>query len=185
MQKLNLGCGTRVYKDYVNLDYHKHSGVDVVHDLNEFPWPFKENTFDEVLAVDIVEHLPDVTRSMKELYRICKNGAIIRIQVPHFSSATAHHEEHYHFFRWKSFGDGVKDLDKVLVFGKMFKLRKKKIHFFNAPYTPSLLHSVLFYNYFVEKLVNIWRLPLIYENTFLRSLFPAIAMYFELEVVKQ
>lgn len=184
MKKLNLGCGSRTYKDYINVDYHKHPGVDVTHDLNRYPWPFKDNSFEEVLAVDIVEHLYDVTKAMKELHRICKDHAIIKIQVPHFSSATAHHEEHYHFFRWKSFETGEKDLDKVLVYGKLFRLRKKKIHFFNAPYTPSLQHKFLFYNYFLEKIVNVWKLPLVYENTFLRNLFPAIVMYFELEVIK-
>ena len=43
MKKLNLGCGTDIKKGYINLDVAKLDGVDVVHDINRLPLPFKEN----------------------------------------------------------------------------------------------------------------------------------------------
>jgi hypothetical protein len=44
-KKLHLGCGTNIKKDWINLDFVKLKGVEVVHDLNKFPYPFKDNTF--------------------------------------------------------------------------------------------------------------------------------------------
>jgi len=55
--KLNLGCGYTILDGWVNLDYLDGQGVDVVHDLEKFPYPFKDNTFDKVLASHIIEHV--------------------------------------------------------------------------------------------------------------------------------
>ena len=46
--KLNLGCGRDIREGYVNLDKAGLDGVDVVHDLNVFPYPFEDNEFDEI-----------------------------------------------------------------------------------------------------------------------------------------
>ena len=78
--KLNLGCGNDKKEGYVNVDLF---GGDVTHDLNVFPWPLEDNTVDEVLLHNILEHLPDTVGVMKEVYRICKDGALVHIAVPH------------------------------------------------------------------------------------------------------
>lgn len=88
MKKLNLGCGTDYKEGYINLDAVKFPEVDVVFNLNKYPWPFKANTFDEVLAFNILEHLNDSYLALEELNRICKNGAIVKFVVPHFSSSS-------------------------------------------------------------------------------------------------
>jgi len=44
-KKLHLGCGKIIKEGYVNLDIQKLPGVDVIHDLNKFPYPFKDNSF--------------------------------------------------------------------------------------------------------------------------------------------
>ena len=42
MTKINLGCG-HDYKDgWVNVDFYDDSKCDVVHDLEEFPWPWED-----------------------------------------------------------------------------------------------------------------------------------------------
>ena len=46
--KLNIGCGKKILNGYINLDVVKLPGVDIVHDLNKYPWPFKDNYFDEI-----------------------------------------------------------------------------------------------------------------------------------------
>ena len=84
--KLNLGCGKDIRPDYLNVDCMNFMGVDKVYDLNKFPWPFKDNTFDEVLAFQIIEHLNDAYKVFEEIHRICRNGASIKLIVPHFSS---------------------------------------------------------------------------------------------------
>lgn len=89
-KKLNLGCGNDIKEGYLNVDFEKHSeGIDKIHDLNEFPYPFKENEFDIILMHNILEHLDDAYKVMKEIHRILKPGGKVHIYVPHFSSDCA------------------------------------------------------------------------------------------------
>jgi len=89
MNKLNLGCGTNIKKGYINLDQFKYPGVDVIHNLNKYPYPFKDNSFDEILLLDILEHLKNPDKCIRELWRISKNKSKIKIKVPHFTSINA------------------------------------------------------------------------------------------------
>jgi hypothetical protein len=90
--KLNLGCGEDYKEWYWNVDFHDHFKVDQVLDLNKLPYPFEANTFDEILAYHILEHLNNPFDIMKELHRISKHNAIIHIKVPHFSRGFTHSE---------------------------------------------------------------------------------------------
>ncbi len=60
-------------------------GIDVAHDLETFPYPFADDTFKEILASFVLEHI-DTThtaRVLGELHRICKPQAVIKIAVPY------------------------------------------------------------------------------------------------------
>lgn len=46
--KLNLGCGKDIKDGYINLDVRYIKGVDVVCNLNSFPYPFQNDVFDEI-----------------------------------------------------------------------------------------------------------------------------------------
>lgn len=85
--KLNLGCGQNRMAGYVNTDRQPAAEPDVVMDLEEFPWPFDDDSVEEVVADHVLEHTgrdPDVFIGiMQELYRVCRGGATIRIAVPH------------------------------------------------------------------------------------------------------
>lgn len=87
--KLHLGCGSVIKKGWVNHDMVQLPGVDVVHDLRQFPWPFEDGQFEEVFMKDVLEHLPDTIRTMEELYRITRPGAKVYITVPYWNSLTA------------------------------------------------------------------------------------------------
>src|SRR5260221_267479 len=84
--KLNLGCGQNHLEGYVNIDKAPRAKPDVLHDLEEFPWPFEDSSIEEVVLNHVLEHLgadPDVFIAVFiELYRICKKGALVRIAVP-------------------------------------------------------------------------------------------------------
>lgn len=43
--------------EITRVDYSPDSNADVIFDLNQKPWPFEDNTFDEVHAYNIMEHL--------------------------------------------------------------------------------------------------------------------------------
>jgi SAM-dependent methyltransferase len=97
-QRLNLGCGRDIKKDYINLDSSEMAGVDVVHNIDTYPWPFKDNTFDEVYGRDVIEHVSDLFKAMGEIRRICKHGAVVRLIVPYWHSSGAFYPNHHYFF---------------------------------------------------------------------------------------
>lgn len=100
--KLNLGAGEDIKKGYINLDRERIPGIDVVHDIDKFPWPFKDSYFDEVYASHILEHAEDLFKVMKELHRISKPGATVKILVPYWHSAGAFSPNHRYFFNTDS-----------------------------------------------------------------------------------
>ena len=59
----------------------------MVSDLESLPWPWPDNSVDEVIFKHSLEHLGQDPRTflgmMKELYRVCRNGAEITVTVPH------------------------------------------------------------------------------------------------------
>lgn len=82
--KLNIGSGSKRYPGFLNIDSDSGSKPDYVLDLETSKFPFDDNTVDEVLAHHILEHMGDgFFNCIKELYRICKHGAIIDVKVPH------------------------------------------------------------------------------------------------------
>lgn len=91
--RVNLACGQTKEEGWVGVDIVKCPGVDVVHDLNRFPWPFKSDSVDEVFVSHYVEHIPlDTPKGdglilfMEELYRILKPGAKAKILAPYYNS---------------------------------------------------------------------------------------------------
>ncbi len=87
--KLHLGCGHIIKEGWLNHDLVPLPGVDVVHDLRVFPWPFEDGQFEEVYADNVLEHLRDTVRTMEEIYRITKPGAKVFIGVPYWNSFEA------------------------------------------------------------------------------------------------
>ena len=77
MLKLNLACGERYMGGYINLDNNKNIKADIYHDINTFPWPFKDNEFDEIFCHHILEHVEDLLKTMEEIWRISKNKSRI------------------------------------------------------------------------------------------------------------
>lgn len=85
--RLNLGCGGRKYPDWINVDKYPTCGPDQVVDLEQFPWPWPDNSVDEVRLYHVLEHLGAQTEVyleiIKELYRVCRPNAKVEIIVPH------------------------------------------------------------------------------------------------------
>lgn len=85
--KLNLGCGRNHKDGYVNVDKEPAADPDRIVDLEEFPWPFDDDSIDEILMCHVLEHLGRETGVflgiMKEIYRVCAADAVVTIVVPH------------------------------------------------------------------------------------------------------
>ena len=43
-------------------------------DLDRFPYPFRDNSFDELRAIHVIEHVSDVIRAMEEFHRVVAPG---------------------------------------------------------------------------------------------------------------
>ena len=91
--KLNLGCGFEKLKGYINIDNSEFCSPDFLMDLENVPYPFLSNTVIEIRMKSVLEHLAPNPKHffsiIQEIYRICKNGALIFIEVP------------YPFHRWQ------------------------------------------------------------------------------------
>ena len=102
--KIYFGCGRHRMNGFIGVDIAKMDTVDVVHDMNVFPYPFEDDSAEEILLIDILEHLPDTVRVIEEVWRICRNGAVVKINVPYYNSLGASQDPtHIRFFTEHTF----------------------------------------------------------------------------------
>lgn len=87
--KLDIACGQNKREGFTGVDIAPGKGVDIVHDLEVFPWPFKNNSVDEAHVSHYIEHTSDLIAFMNELHRIMKPGAQCMIIAPYYSSMRA------------------------------------------------------------------------------------------------
>jgi predicted SAM-dependent methyltransferase len=96
---LNLGCGRRPIDGAINHDLHKHADfVDVIYDLNEYPWPWGDETADIIYAKDILEHLNNFIKSLEECWRILIPSGMLYLSAPHWQSEQGHDDPTHKWF---------------------------------------------------------------------------------------
>ena len=87
--KLDIACGQNKAAGFFGIDIASREGVDMVYDLEQFPWPIPDNSVDEIVCSHYVEHTKDLIKFMNELYRIMKPGAKALILAPYYNSMRA------------------------------------------------------------------------------------------------
>ena len=168
---LNLGSGRKHIAGALNLDVVASTGPDIIHDLNHRPWPLPTDGFREVLAYDVIEHLDDVVRTFEEVHRVCRDGAVVKLTVPHFSCANAFTDPtHRHYFGRYSFSYFTGEHEFSFYTACRFRHITTRIVF-----APTILNKL------VWRLANRW--PASYERRW-AWMFPAWFLYVELEVCK-
>jgi len=94
--KLNLGSGKDWREDHFNVDFDAYWEPDAVLDFNH-PLPvgkrldtqrfgailLENNSFDEILANDSLEHIPSLMTAMSSCLSLLKVGGLFRISVPY------------------------------------------------------------------------------------------------------
>ena len=130
MKRLEIWCwNKKIHKDSVWLDCVKLPSVDIVHDLDDFPYPFEDETFDEIYAHMVLEHVNDFMKTMKELYRILKKWWIIDIQVPYYLSTGAFSDPtHKTFFTEETFNFFMNQHDLNYYTNVRFTILKKELY---------------------------------------------------------
>jgi len=111
---LDAGAGTQQYRkfckhlDYVSQDFGEYNGqgdfaglqmgefdygkLDIVSDINSIPEP--DSSFDAIMCIEVLEHLPDPVQAIKEFSRLVKPEGHLILTAP-FCSLT--HFSPYHF----------------------------------------------------------------------------------------
>lgn len=126
MQKLDVGCGQAKEHDYIGMDIYPSSQVDVVHDFNEFPYPFPNDHFDEVLCRSTLEHVNDFIGTVVEIHRILKPGGLLRVFCPHFSGPDAYRDPtHKTFFAFTTFDRFTSGGSYLTEHSGLFRIEKR------------------------------------------------------------
>jgi SAM-dependent methyltransferase len=93
---LDVGSGYGYYSEWlastnsrlriVAVDHLDLTGIKGAHFVQtnlEHPLPFDDNSFDTILAFDIIEHITNESSFIKELHRICRPHGVLIGSVPH------------------------------------------------------------------------------------------------------
>lgn len=87
--RLNIGCGRkpRHAEGFVNVDKNGLNQPDLLFDCETFPWPWGDNSAEEIRAFHSLEHMgqdPKVfLEIIKEMHRVLHPNGILHIKVPH------------------------------------------------------------------------------------------------------
>jgi SAM-dependent methyltransferase len=168
---LNLGCGRQQRPDCWNVDVLAEVAPDLVWDLDRRPYPLPRNHFEQIWALDVVEHLASVKDFLEEVHELLAPGGTIEITTPHYSCANSFtdptHRHHLGYFSLDYFTDGHQWNFYSTV---RFEIVERILVFSNSPADRLL-----------ARFAN--RRPHLYERR-LAWIFPAWFMIFKLRAVK-
>ncbi len=171
--KLNLGCGKKPKKGYVNIDKFRLPGVNKVLNLEKNRLPFADSSVDEICASHIIEHIDNFFHVMEECWRVLKPGCRMIIEAPYFRTSWSRvcpdHKREFGVWTWYAFDPG--NPENYMTKAR-FRTKKIRLYWFGKK-------RVFFYPF--ELLIN--RMPKIYEELF-SHLLPAEQMSVVLEAVK-
>jgi len=83
--KLDIGCGENKQAGFLGIDKREVKGVDIVHDLEAFPWPIPKESCISAVASHFVEHLKPwlMLEFMDEVWSILVPEGDFAIAVPY------------------------------------------------------------------------------------------------------
>jgi SAM-dependent methyltransferase len=109
MRTLDVGCGINKLSGSIGIDRNPASRADVICELDQFPYPFRDSSFDALQAVHVIEHVGDVMKTMEEFHRLVRAGGEVRIITPHYTDFSSFcdptHRWHLNSFSLRYFGE--------------------------------------------------------------------------------
>ena len=115
---LDVGCGTgfflknitEISKNRYGIDSHNYSTNNIkVIKGDALNIPFEDNSMDLVTMLDVLEHIPEADKALKELHRVVKKDGIGFITVPAIQMLYSPHDKnHGHVKRY--YKKDLKDL---------------------------------------------------------------------------
>jgi len=182
---LDIGCGSNKAPGAIGIDIKEDSDADIVWDLNQFPWPLRDNSFARIICDHSLEHLDDLVRVIEEIHRVAEPLGLVEIKVPHFSSPNAFALTHKHFFTTQAFDYflprvAVKNRNYDIHSKAQFSLLERKIIFAKRTGIKKIVH----FHYYIFPVFPLAKyFPSMYE-TYFAGMFPAHEIYFKLQVLK-
>ncbi|HIP84083.1 MAG TPA: class I SAM-dependent methyltransferase [Methanothermococcus okinawensis] len=155
---LDCGCGFGSYfsltRDldtlYLDLSYHQLKRFGRRHRLNSnricgdiLNLPFKDNTFDLILCINVLEHVRDIRRGLRELHRVLKDRGVAIVVVVNRDSIVR--EEIFNDFKIYHRALSLRDFEM-----EGFKIERYVTFYFLHPIFKVLPVSLL--RYFIDKL---------------------------------
>lgn len=124
---LDVGCGVNKLAGAIGIDRNPRTKADVLCDLDHFPYPFADSSFDRLQAVHVIEHVADVMKTMEEFARLVRSGGTIYLATPHYTDFASFcdptHRWHLTSFSFRYFGEDHAGYD----YYSRAKLREKKV----------------------------------------------------------
>lgn len=89
--RLDIGCGaSKQSPAWVGIDIRPLPGVDIVHDVEVYPWPLPDECVSVAVCSHLIEHINPhkggFLRFMDEVWRVLKPDAEFAIACPHGAS---------------------------------------------------------------------------------------------------
>jgi len=108
--KLNIGCGWKKEKGFINIDSAKEVKPDKIVNI-EKGLPFPDNYFDYIYSSHALEHInPSKWKfALNEIGRVAKDGCILELDLPFDNISCRSNIVHYRGFNWSSF-DEISDM---------------------------------------------------------------------------
>lgn len=105
---------------YTGLDIKEGENVDVV-SINQYRYPFDDNSFDVVISGSVIEHVQDTHAFIREAARVMKKDGIMCIIAP-----WAYPEHKYPVDCWRIMPDGMRFLIEKIGGIKIIDVRKNE-----------------------------------------------------------
>lgn len=171
---LNVGCGWDIRPSFVNLDIATLPGVGVSATLDR-GLPFRDESFDVIIAKDILEHLSDTVQALTELHRVLKPGGVLLISTVHFTSRDLYvdptHQRGFSIRSFDFFVPGEREVDRTYYSTVTFSSVELALIQFHAKLGQG---KFLLWDWLIEPLVNLSPVVQdVYEMSFASRLFPA------------
>jgi len=110
------------------MDHNPRTAADVIHDLDDLPYPFVDDAFDEVVGRHIIEHVRDPMAMMCELHRITRHGGAVRLVTLHWTNpdfpTDLTHRNHLNSYSFRN----LTDERAVYPFYTHVRYRQRKAH---------------------------------------------------------
>jgi SAM-dependent methyltransferase len=127
---LDVGCGRQKYPGSIGIDMNPDTAADVLCHIDRGYLPFRDNSFDEVRAIHLIEHVENVIRTVEEFHRVTRAGGIVFLVTPHYTDFSSFcdptHRWHLNSFSfWYFYPEG---LHGEASWYSRVRLRQRRLH---------------------------------------------------------